>query len=106
MIIASTFARNIAGAAVALLLGTSCLVAAAGPAAAQSVDAVRTQTIGYSDLNLNSTAGRAALAARIRAAARNVCSSDLFGVERDAAEAQCIANAIKTASPVRPVTVS
>ena len=98
-------ARTVFGAVAALFLGTVCLGAAAGPAAAaQTDDAARIVFVG--DLNLQTRAGRAAYDARVRTAAEAVCATDRKDIASQAAEARCVKRAIANASTVTSVTAS
>jgi len=96
-----TFVRTVIGTFGMAFCATVCLVAAAGPAAAAPVTAaIPTRVVSYADLDLSSTAGRAALNNRVDQAARAVCSvgnGDLFA---QAEEARCI-RAAKAAAQVR-----
>ncbi len=100
MFATSTFARTALGTVGAALFAAACLGAATAPAAAAPVTV--SKTVSYADLNLGSAAGRTALEARIRTAAKSVCttgSNDL--VSRDH-EGRCVKAALaNAAAPTR-----
>lgn len=74
-------------------------VVTTGAAHAQSTDdAPRTALVHFDDLNLNSTAGKAALDRRIAQAAAGVCTSDgVDGLSAKAKSAACVKAAIDQA---------
>ena len=77
-----------------LTLGSMSAVAAAGNAAAS----LPQRTVRYSDLNLDSPGGAAALYQRIRAAARAVCESPVASDRQaEAFVERCAREAIKRA---------
>jgi UrcA family protein len=92
---ANSVTRNLVGAFAALVLGTTFVGAATGPAHAATV--TTTQTVRYDDLNMNNAAGRAAFDARVRTAAKAVCAADFSDVASRAAEARCIDAAVASA---------
>jgi UrcA family protein len=96
---ANSFSRNLLGAFAALVLGTTFVGAATGPAHAATVTAAPSQVVFYGDLNLASAAGRAAYDARIRGAAKAVCATGLDSVAARSAEAQCVNAAVASAKP-------
>ena len=51
-------------------------------------------TVSYADLNLANVQGRAALNARIKAAARSVCKADSSDLQSRTNETRCIKQAI------------
>jgi UrcA family protein len=85
------FRRLIAGAAFSVLLGS---FAAAGYAA----DGIPQETVKYGDLNVSSSQGAAALYARIRAAAHDVCQDlDRRGAAAQMTFKACVNKAISGA---------
>ena len=99
MFATSTFARNALGAAGAALFAATCLVAAAGPAAAAPVTA--SKIVSYADLNLAKAQGRAVLQARIKSAAKAVCSTGSNDTLSRGLEDRCVRNAVANASTAR-----
>jgi UrcA family protein len=93
---ANSITRNIVGAFGALVLGVAFVGAATGPAHAATVTTV-SQTVRYGDLNINNAAGRAALDARVRAAAKSVCTVDLNGLAARIEETRCFDAAVANA---------
>lgn len=94
--IATSFARTAFGTIGAAVFAATCLVAAVAPANATPVTA--SKTVSYADLNLDHAQGRAALQARIKSAAKSVCTTggnDNASRER---EARCVKTAIATAT--------
>ncbi len=89
-----SFARVAAGTAGAALFAAFCLTAAVAPAAAEPVS----RTVSYADLNLSSSAGRAVLQTRIKAAARAVCKDEGYDVAARARETTCVKTAISHAN--------
>ena len=94
MFTTNSFARAAAGTAGAALFAAFCLTVAVAPAAAEPVS----RTVSYADLNLSNPAGRAALDARIKAAARAVCKADGYDVAARTRESNCVKTAISTAN--------
>ena len=94
MFVTSSIARNVVSAAGAALIATACLSIAVAPAAAASTS----KTVSYADLNLGNAQGRAALNARIKAAARSVCRVDSSNLQARTTETQCIKAAIRSAT--------
>jgi UrcA family protein len=90
--------RSIIAAAGALLFAGACLTAAAGPAAAQET-AARSTVVHYDDLNLASKAGQKVFQARVKAAARQVCSQNAKDAWARTAEASCQVNALNALKP-------
>lgn len=80
------FSRTLAGAAGTLVFAGLCIAGATAPAQAQQPKAPITYSVNgageriaavrFADLNLSSNEGQVRLETRLRAAARNVCSSD------------------------------
>ncbi|HPU16281.1 MAG TPA: UrcA family protein [Polymorphobacter sp.] len=93
MINSNTLSRNLIGSFGALVLGFAFVGAATAPANAATVDATSI-SVSYSDLNMNSTAGQSAYAARVKAAAKSVCATDLGDVASRSAEQACIDAAV------------
>jgi UrcA family protein len=101
MFVTSSIARTVVATTGAVLFAATCLIGAVAPAAAQGAEQLgeaRTQTVRYADLNLNSAVGRARLDARIRAAARAVCSINATSMTARAAESRCAKRAVATAT--------
>ena len=90
------FARRAVAATAAAVIATGCLAAAAAPAAAATP--ANSRTVSYADLNLGTAQGRAALDARIRAAARQVCEAQSADVGARAAAERCFKTAVRAAS--------
>ncbi len=91
------FVRNAAAAAIAAVIATGCLAAAAAPAAAAEAP-VNSRAVSYGDLNLNTAKGRAALDARIRAAARQVCEAPGADIGARVAADRCFKTAVRAAT--------
>ena len=84
----------------ALTAAAVALLATAAPARAGQADATVTAKVHYSDLDLDGSAGEAALKARIQRAAIKVCGeADGRTVADYGRVATCRANAIADASP-------
>jgi UrcA family protein len=100
MFVTSSIARTLIATTGAVLLAATCLIGAVAPAAARdtSNSEVRTQEVSYSDLNLDSPKGRARLDARIRAAAKAVCTLNTTSFIARNAETRCAKQAIATAT--------
>ncbi len=96
MFVTSSFARNLTSAVGAALIATACLTVAVAPAAA--APAATSKTVSYGDLNLANAQGRAALDARIKSAARSVCSTGSNGLQARTSETLCIKAAIRGAT--------
>lgn len=96
----STLTRNVFGAAGAVVIGLSCLAVAATPAAAntngQRVSV--SKSVNYADLNLSSPEGRAALEARIKNAARQICATQGATLTARMDEYRCTKDALRSAS--------
>ncbi len=95
----STFVRNALGTVGAALFAAACFGAATAPAAASLVTV--SKTVRYADLNLGNEAGRAALQARIKSAAKSVCTTggnDLVSRDR---EDRCVKAAVAGATQAR-----
>ena len=60
----------------AMIMIASAFALSAASAGAQDLSSAPAQHVGYSDLDLGSTAGRAALQQRIRGAAARVCTTE------------------------------
>ena len=101
MFVTNSIARTVVATTGAVLFAATCLMCAVAPAAAQGAPQnveVQTRTVSYADLNLNSAAGRARLDARIRAAARAVCSVNGGDIATRAVESRCAKQAAATAT--------
>ena len=92
----STFSRNLLGSFAALALGMTFVGAATAPAHAATTDAASV-SVSYADLNMASPAGQSAFAARVKAAAKTVCASDMNDVASRSAEEQCVDAAVASA---------
>lgn len=92
----TTLSRNLLGSFAALALGMTFVGAATAPAQAATVDATSV-SVSYSDLNMASAAGQSAFAARVKAAAKTVCATDLADIASRSAEQACIDNAVASA---------
>jgi UrcA family protein len=90
------FARNAVSAAGAALLAGACLFAAAAPANATPVFASR--SVSFADLNLAQPQGRATLDARIKSAAKSVCTVGGNDLKTRLNETRCIKTAIANAA--------
>ncbi|WP_419813949.1 UrcA family protein [Glacieibacterium sp.] len=97
MFVTSSIARAVVATTGAILFAATCLLGAVAPAAAHEAD-VRTQTVSYADLDLQRPADRARLEARIRAAARAVCSLNTTSDFARSAEYRCTKRAVATAT--------
>ena len=97
---ANILARRVTAAAGSLLFAGLCIAGAAAPAAAQQAvtineDGKRTAQVSYADLDLGTKAGRATLEARIRIAARKVCSDNSPDPWATARQHQCVMQAME-----------
>lgn len=105
MFTTSTIAlRTVAGTVGTIIFAGACLLGTTAPAVA--AEAPQTTKVSYADLNLASESGRAALDARIRQAARSVCSSGGRDVRSMTAETLCRQEAIKSAQPSKLATTT
>jgi UrcA family protein len=95
---------SLIAASVAVL---ACAAGASG-ACADEVSQPRTKVVGYSDLNLDSASGASAFYQRIRAAARDVCSSyDGRDAKENALRQHCFDSAVAgSVSQVNRATVT
>lgn len=98
----ATTERLIIATLAALALNTAPVRADPGPAGNPPADPLRAQqTVSYGDLNLASSQGRAVLARRVEAAARQVCGTTSFrnagGLRTAAANRRCVGEAIAAA---------
>ncbi len=96
--------RTIAGTFGTLIFAGACLVAAAGPAAAQETS--QSKVVSYSDLNVGSTQGRNALDARIKAAAHSVCNVGAHDLISRSQEIRCYNEAVANARAQMSVSVA
>ncbi len=87
--------RTVLGTFGTVICAGVCLAAAAAPA--QAAEAPRATTVSYVDLNLANDQGRDTLDARIKAAARSVCSNGSDDVRGRTEEARCVRDAISQA---------
>ena len=76
-----------------------CLLGAAAPAFADTVDAPRSQVVRVSDLDVANASGRALLEARVRRAAHQVCATDRIDLQSRSDEARCVSRAVDAAAP-------
>ena len=97
MFATASFARTVVAATGAAVLASTFLFAAVAPASAHDVE-VRSRTVSYADLDLSKPAGRAALDARIHAAARSVCSVNATNMIDRSAEHRCAKAAVSSAT--------
>ena len=97
MFATASFTRTLVAATGAAIVASTFLFAAVAPASAQDVQ-VRTRTVSYADLDLAKPAGRATLDARIRAAARSVCSVNASNIVDRRAEIRCAKAAASAAT--------
>jgi UrcA family protein len=97
MFATNSIARTIVAATGAAIVASTFLFAAVAPAAASEVQ-VRSRAVSYADLDLAKPAGRATLDARIRAAARSVCSLNATNVVERRAETRCAKAAVSAAT--------
>ena len=87
-----TLFRTVAGAFGTALCAGVCLLGATAPA--EAAPAARVQAVRYADLNLADAGGRSALDARIKQAARAVCSTGSADLRARTEEARCIRAAV------------
>ena len=94
--ITATLNRNLVGTFGALVLGLAFVGAATAPAQAATLEHT-SKIVSYSDLNLSSQAGRDAFAARVRSAAKSVCTVGSGDLASQTAEARCVKASIEAA---------
>jgi UrcA family protein len=100
---ATTALRTVAGTVGTLIFAGTCLFGATAPAVA--AEAPRAVEVSYKDLNLASDKGRTVLDARIRQAARSVCSDGARDVRSMTEASRCYHTAIKSAQPSKLAVV-
>jgi UrcA family protein len=100
---ATTALRTVAGTVGTLIFAGACLFGATAPAVAAEAPAA--VAVSYTDLNLASEKGRAALDTRIRQAARSVCFSGTRDLRSRTEEVRCYQNAVKSAQPSKLAVV-
>jgi UrcA family protein len=98
---ATNASRSFVGAAATLLFAGLCIAGAPAQAAAHTSlsvngDGQRVAIVSHADLDLGSKAGRDTLDARIRTAARKVCTTNDAGPWRTTKEFQCVMQAVKS----------
>lgn len=97
-----TVLRTVAGTFGTALCAGVCLLGATAPA--EAAPAPRAQAVSYADLNLAHASGRSALDARIKQAARSVCSTGASDLRARTDEARCIRAAVAGAQTRVAVT--
>lgn len=91
----ANFARTVVSATGALLIGGTLMTVAVAPATAAPV--TNSKSVSFADLNLSQPQGRAVLDARIRSAAKSVCTVGGSDLRTRLSEARCTRTAIAAA---------